>query len=76
MAIFSAYLFPDIGSTEGPLKTEITTKIAIAPIFFSRPDAEHPQTAYQRYSMATSYLLPELHFSDFSRCLLVILFGR
>ncbi len=34
MAILLAYLFPDIGSTGGPLKTEITTKIAIALIFF------------------------------------------
>ena len=34
MAILLAYLFPDIGSAGGPLKTEITTKIAIALIFF------------------------------------------
>ena len=34
MAILLACFFPNIGSTGGPLKTEITTKIAIALIFF------------------------------------------
>jgi len=34
LAILLAYFFPHIGATGGPLKTEITTKIAIALIFF------------------------------------------
>ena len=34
IAILLAYVLPYLGATGGPLKTEITTKVAIAIIFF------------------------------------------
>ena len=34
IAILLAYVFPYLGAAGGPLKTEITTKVAIAIIFF------------------------------------------